>query len=104
VEWQWWRTGHRVEAASGLVHLRRGPIVHCVEGVDLPDVDLRDLVVAEPTAAPHRAFAVVEPDAELYAPLDDHVAVTRPVEVRTTPYAQWSNRGTTTMRMRFPLA
>ena len=72
VDWQWWRTGHRVEGAAGLVHLRRGPVVHCVEGVDLPDVDLRDLVVADPTAAPHRAFAVVEQDAALYAPLGEH--------------------------------
>ncbi len=79
-------------------------MVHCIEGVDLPDVDLRDLVVADPAAAPHQAFAVVEQDAALYAPLRERGPAVRPVEVTTTPYARWSNRGTTTMRMRFPLA
>lgn len=103
VDWQWWRTDRRVEGAAGAVHLRRGPVVHCVEGVDLPGVDLAALVV-DPSRPPQEAFGLVEDAGPLHAPVasgaDDDPP--RPIEVRTTPYADWSNRATTTMRLRFP--
>lgn len=106
VRWDWWTTDARVEGGSGSVHLRRGPVVHCVEGVDVPDVDLRDLVV-DPTKDPAEAFGVRRPDpaAGLHRPVGavDQAAV-EPIEVRTIPYAEWANRGTTTMRLRFPTA
>ena len=106
VAWSWWETDHRVEGAAGAVHLRRGPVVHCVEGVDLDGVDLRDLVV-DPTRPPAEAFSVRAPSAHrpLHRPvgaLPVDVEPTTPVAVRTVPYASWANRGTTTMRLRFP--
>lgn len=105
VEWAWWETDGRVEGAAGTVYLRRGPVVHCVEGVDAPGVDLRDVVV-DPGRPPEEAFAVV-PRAEerpLHRPrtgagLPEPV----PLRVTTVPYAEWANRGTTTMRFRFPV-
>jgi DUF1680 family protein len=102
VQWQWWTTDHRVEGAAGTVHLRRGPVVHCVEGVDLPGIDLRDLVV-DPTAAPEQAFAVRSSGSSLHGPVPATAPAPAPVTVRTVPYAEWSNRGTTTMRLRFPI-
>jgi len=106
VAWTWWETDHRVEGAAGSVHLRRGPVVHCVEGVDLDDVDPRDLVV-DPARPPADAFSVRAPSAHrpLHRPvgaLPVDVEPTTPVAVRTVPYAEWANRGTTTMRLRFP--
>ena len=106
VAWSWWETDHRVEGAAGAVHLRRGPVVHCVEGVDLDGVDLRDLVV-DPTRPPAEAFSVRAPSAHrpLLRPvgaLPVDVEPTTPVAVTTVPYAEWANRGTTTMRLRFP--
>ncbi|MEZ5141139.1 MAG: glycoside hydrolase family 127 protein [Acidimicrobiales bacterium] len=104
VDWAWWETDDRVEGAGGTVFLRRGPVVHCVEGVDLPGVDLRDLVV-DPTKPPSEAFAVRSRPREgaLHRPVTSRSAgVPDSVAVRTVPYAEWSNRGTTTMRLRFP--
>ncbi|MFN8040895.1 MAG: glycoside hydrolase family 127 protein [Acidimicrobiales bacterium] len=106
VAWTWWETDHRVEGAAGSVHLRRGPVVHCVEGVDLDGVDPRDLVV-DPTRPPAESFSVRAPSAHrpLHRPvgaLSVDVEPTTPVAVGTVPYAEWANRGTTTMRLRFP--
>lgn len=105
VEWQWWETDGRVEGATGTVYLRRGPVVHCVEGVDAPGVDLRDVVV-DPRLPPDEAFAVV-PRGEgrvLHRPFAGGTG-TEPAALRATTvaYAEWANRGMTTMRLRFPV-
>ncbi len=103
VGWAWWETDSRVEGAAGTAYLRRGPLVHCVEGVDAPDVDLRDLVV-DPTRPPGDAFMEVARDARpLHRPVGPSPEEPRPIHVPTVPYADWANRGTTTMRMRFPV-
>lgn len=101
---EWWETDRRVEGATGTVFLRRGPVVHCVEGHDAPGVDLRDLVV-DPTLPPERAFARVPgPDAGgLHRPASPDAPSTEPVPgVTTVPYHAWANRGVGTMRLRFP--
>lgn len=102
VDWQWWATDPRVESAVHRVHLRRGPVVHCVEGIDHPDLDLRDLVV-DPTQSPDHAFTL-RPRAPgpLHHPYEP-AAGGRPVAVTVVPYCDWANRGTTTMRLRFPI-
>lgn len=104
VDWEWWETDARVERARHTVFLRRGPVVHCVEGVDAPGVDVRDLVV-DPAAVPADAFTAVprDPAAPLHRPHGPAPAG-EPVTVRTVPYAEWANRGTTPMRVRFPTA
>lgn len=105
VDWAWWTTDHRVEGAGGHVHLRRGPVVHCAEGVDNPHLDLRDLVV-DPTRPPDEAFARRRPtpDAPLHAPVagPDAAIGIDAVTVTTRPYADWANHGATTLRTRFP--
>jgi len=101
---QWWETDARVEGAGSSVYLRSGPVVHCVEGVDLPGLDLRDLTV-DPDQAPARAFSVRKAggDLALYRPVDtrggEHAR--EPCQVITVPYHAWANRGLSTMRMRF---
>lgn len=102
VDWQWWTTDHRVESGADRVHLRRGPVVHCVEGVDHPQLDLRDLVV-DPRRSPTAAFARRAGAATgLHHPVAAVEA--EPVTVTTRPYAEWANRDPTTMRVRFPVA
>ena len=101
VGWEWWGTSHRVEGAGGSVHLRRGPVVYCVEGASLPDVDLRDLVV-DPALGPEAAFRRRRPgSAALHGPWA-RGAVGEPVAVEPIPYADWANGAPTTMRVRFP--
>jgi uncharacterized protein len=102
---QWWETDPRVEGAVGTVFLRYGPVLHCVESVHNPGLDL-DALVVDPTRPPSSAFCVREPrpDSSLHHPFevppvgrDDE-----PRHVVTVPYHSWANRGPTAMRMRFP--
>jgi len=107
---QWWQSDRRVEGAAATVFLRCGPVVHCVEALDHPGLDLGDLTV-DPTQAPATAFSVqtggsstalhhpVDPSADGRSP-DGRPA--EPLAVVTVPYHSWANRGTTAMRMRFP--
>jgi DUF1680 family protein len=105
---QWWQTDGRVEGAAATVFLRYGPVVHCVEQVDVTDVDLRDLTV-DPTLDPASAFSVVPAasPAGLHHPVEVAPAESHPdsraesVPVVTVPYHSWANRGLTTMRVRF---
>jgi DUF1680 family protein len=106
VEDQWWETDPRVEGAGGSVFLRRGPVVHCAEGVDHPGVDLRDLVV-DPTRPPSSAFSARSGGAgpPLHRPAArQHAARGRSVRVVTVPYHAWANRGPTTMLLHFSRA
>lgn len=99
---EWWSTDRRVEGAAGTAFARRGPFVLCVEGVDLPELDLADLVV-DPTAPPGRGFwRFTDRPGGLHHP---HLpARLEPVDtVPLTPYSSWANRGLTTMRLRFPV-
>jgi hypothetical protein len=83
-------------------------VVHCVEQVDVPDLDLRDLTV-DPTLDPASAFSVVPAasPAGLHHPVEVAPAESHPdsraesVPVVTVPYHSWANRGLTTMRVRF---
>lgn len=103
VDWTWWTTDHRVEGGA-TAHLRRGPVVHALQGVDHPDVDLRDLVV-DPTQPPLAAFHRRSPAPGLHHPVDARTEVSGDaVEVRPIPYADWADAGATTLRVRFPLA
>lgn len=109
VDWRWWGTDHRVEGAAGMVHLRRGPVVHCLEGVDHAGVDLRDVVV-DVTRPPASAFGVrtAVPVAGLHHPvalpdlMGGRDVGVEALDARPVPYADWANRGPTTMRLRFP--
>ena len=101
---EWWETDRRVEGATGTVFLRRGPVVHCVEGHDAPGVDLRDLVVDPGPATGAGVRPGARPDAGgLHRPAAPDAPSTEPVPgVTTVPYHAWANRGLGTMRLRFP--
>jgi hypothetical protein len=103
VHWEWWGTDHRVEGGGGTVHLRRGPVVYCVEGTGASGVDLRDLVV-DPTLGPQAAFRRRRDDATTLHARWQGRGASEPVAVEPIPYADWANGATTTMRVRFPVA
>ncbi len=94
------------------VALMRGPLVYCVEAVDHPDIDVRDLVVPvdvqlTPSICPDLLGGVVvlQGTAE-HAPLEQawqetlyrtaraplYEATRRPVPLTAVPYYAWANR------------
>lgn len=106
----------RVESARNQAAVMRGPLVYCMESVDLPaGVSLADVylprdasfvavaeaelwdAVALKTEAVHRPPA----GAGLYRPLPRQE---RRVPVRLIPYFAWCNRGVTEMIVWLPLA
>lgn len=103
VDWEWWATDHRVEGGGGTVHLRRGPVVYCVEGTSAAGVDLRDLVV-DPRLGPQAAFRRRRASATTLHGRWQGRGAGEPVAVAPIPYADWANDATTTMRVRFPVA
>ncbi|WP_432512145.1 glycoside hydrolase family 127 protein [Kineococcus sp. SYSU DK001] len=102
----------RVAAAAGRVALQRGPIVHCIEGVDHP-------VPAHSVVLPREAGLTLEPDplsglpavrADGFGDLGEEggregdlyrrtPAEVVPVRLRAVPYFSWANRGRSTMRV-----
>ncbi|SDE49493.1 glycoside hydrolase family 127 protein [Glycomyces harbinensis] len=107
---RWTRAHHRADALRGSAAIERGPVVYCVEQVDLPaDVALDDVLVDagapldEHDGSPHLTFpAAVRPSAPgLYGPPRNPDAP-RPVTVTAVPFAQWGNRGGDAMRVWLP--
>jgi DUF1680 family protein len=109
-----------VEEARNHVAIMRGPIVYCLESVDLPadlrvlDVQLpadakftvhRDPKVLEGVATLHgraRAIPSGEWSSKLYRELSP--AVPREIDVTLVPYFAWDNRGQSEMSVWLPLA
>lgn len=96
---------------AGRVALMRGPLLYCLEGVDHPGVELRDVTL------PAEEFAIAEtfspallggvatlrfpaasapPDGgwsgRLYRPVQSGPAPRRPIEALAVPYYAWANR------------
>lgn len=108
---RWTRSHPRVDATRGCLALERGPLVHCLEQVDLPaGVELDDLVVPEGSAASVREDGALEitlhhrpDDDSLYrdeppAPAQEAA----PITVSSIPFARWGNRGPGAMRIWLP--
>ena len=98
---------NRIPRASGMVSLRRGPLVYCFEGVDNGSV--RSLQIDRDSAPEISSFseelqankivvkAVRESDREeLYSDVPPEVTACEAVAV---PYYTWGNRGETEMRV-----
>lgn len=107
-----WTVAHRrVDALRGAVALERGPVVYCVEQVDVPDgVPVDDLEV-DTSAAPHpsdeggllvtvRARLDEQP---LYGGSSPH-RTSEPFQVRAIPFGSWGNRAPGAMRVWLPKA
>lgn len=113
------RAHPRVDAVRGCVALARGPVVYCVEGVDLPPgVDVDDVRVRADAAFSPRAGSVggrrlvtLRGTAEvvdaaglpLYGELPPPAAARR-IPLTAVPYAAWANRGGRGMRVWLPVS
>ena len=104
----------RIDAVRGTVAVERGPRVYCLESVDLPDGQHVDDVVVDTTQLPTDDGGTVAVrgwirtpetgswpygDAGPTAPVD---APTAPQPIALLPYADWAERGPTTMRVFLP--
>jgi uncharacterized protein len=106
---------------TGRVALMRGPLLYCLEGVDHPDVDLRDVVVPVDSQAYSSIFepdllegvqviqteAKIQPPApawtdNLYRPVPSDEGAAQPeqtMKIIAIPYFAWGNRETGTMQV-----
>jgi uncharacterized protein len=109
---RWTVPDPRIDAVRGSVAVERGPVVMCVESVDLPgDTDV-DAVQVDPSVAPVDrdgsvvvAGSIVEPDGASwpYRSVGDSPDRTaREAELALVPYHSWAERGPSTMRVWLP--
>ena len=104
------RPDARVDDARGQVAIERGPIVLCLESVDLPEgVDTENLVVdsTRPPVTTERGAAVLVHErvraAERGWPYGQQASYLSPqVTAQLVPYFSWANRGPSTMRVWIP--
>ncbi|MEE1649904.1 beta-L-arabinofuranosidase domain-containing protein [Brachybacterium sp. J144] len=111
-----WTSAHpRVDALRGCVALERGPIVYCLEQVDVPDgvalddVRVRTSTVPRDPRAEDRAIPLLvehaPPAPTLYSSAEETDASPKaPLEITAVPFATWGNRGPGAMRIWLPLA
>jgi hypothetical protein len=121
---------NEIDAVRGCVAFERGPLVYCVEGIDVPKAVDLDAVSVDVSATPgeERGFDIGSEGAIAlrlagrfvpsrsgwpYGELDPNrprdVSTAngtepkgRAVEMRAIPYYAWGNRGATTMRVWIP--
>ena len=110
-----------VEEARNHVAVMRGPIVYCVEGVDLPaGVRVLDVLLPrDPQLQPRRmrelggvvalegrgvAVAPRHWDDQLYRDFDPRAAEGKAFHLVLIPYFAWDNRGASEMSVWLPLA
>jgi DUF1680 family protein len=114
VEPRWTWPDARIDAVRGTVAVEAGPLVMCVESVDLPaghEVDSFRVHQGEHPVLADGRITVSAATSEL--PQDDwpfgstanRAAVTTELPaVSLVPYYSWANRGSSTMRVWLPLA
>lgn len=101
----------RIDAVRGCVAVERGPLVLCLESVDLPEgigIDCFHLDVDAPVAADDDGAlvsGVVSQYSDPEWPYGDCVPDEQNrTSVRLIPYHRWANRGPSTMRIWIPVA
>ncbi|WP_306769947.1 glycoside hydrolase family 127 protein [Microbacterium karelineae] len=107
----------RIDAARGTVAVERGPLVLCLESVDLPDGAAIDGIALDTGQAPRGSGdgAIVRVRASTphagsagrppFLERPDHPGGTaHEVEVPLIPYHRWAERGPSTMRVLLPMA
>jgi uncharacterized protein len=111
VEPRWTEPDPRIDAVRGSLAVEQGPVVLCVESVDLPDGTDVDAVRVDPSTAPvQRDGAVVvagalvdtEPAGWPYGNHRDGGTTRRQAEIVLRPYHSWAERGPATMRVWLP--
>ncbi|MEV8230233.1 beta-L-arabinofuranosidase domain-containing protein [Streptomyces sp. NPDC079167] len=112
---RWTAADPRADALRGQVAVERGPLVMCLESVDLPDGRDVDTVVADPSVPPRDgtggdgstvvagALADTVDEAWPYPALSERLEpATDQAELLLRPYCARGNRGPSTMRVWLP--
>ncbi|GAA0322928.1 glycoside hydrolase family 127 protein [Kineococcus aurantiacus] len=106
----------RIDAVRGCVAVERGPVVLCLESVDLPagwclddmTIDLTQPLGDDGRGAivtlERRAGSATEAEGMPYRPLRYSAASVDRERVRLHPYHGWAERGPTTMKVFLPTA
>jgi uncharacterized protein len=109
--WTW--PDPRIDAVRGCVAVERGPLVLCVESVDLPGERHVDDVRVDPSQPPREVDVGVAvsghlidpPDGEWpYFDSDGAAPAGEGADIPLVPYNSWANRGPATMRVWLPTA
>lgn len=108
---RWITPDPRIDAIRGCVAVEKGPLVMCVESIDLPNGSDVDSIRLDPgrdleerdgrTIAPGRLVDIEERDWPYSAPAHGYNAGPE-VPIPLLPYQQWANRGPSTMRVWVP--
>jgi DUF1680 family protein len=106
--WAW--PDPRIDAVRGCVAVEQGPIVLCVESVDLPGEETVDNLRIDPDSDLAVTDGVVTAagtlqsfDDRLWPAPGPYVSRRDDVMVPLTPYHHWANRGPSTMRVWIPV-
>lgn len=109
---RWTFPDPRIDAIRGCVAVERGPIVMCVESVDLPGGASVDTVEVDPDAGIEDHDGAVDISGKLVEHDDDRWPYTGTpnaprsdavTAVPLAPYHSWGNRGPSTMRVWMPV-
>ncbi|MDN3310467.1 glycoside hydrolase family 127 protein [Microbacterium oryzae] len=102
----------RIDAVRGTIAVEAGPLVYCLESVDLPEgADLLTVAVDTSTLPVRNDGDVVTIQAELPDAVHDHTwaygstapdLVRHPLALDLIPYHRWAERGPSTMRVWIP--
>jgi DUF1680 family protein len=106
--WTW--PDPRVDSIRGCVAVERGPLVLCVESVDLPGGQSVDTLRVDPGSDLEESDGAVRARGSLLT-FEDRpwptpgpvVSGSSEVAVPLTPYHRWANRGPSTMRVWMPV-
>jgi DUF1680 family protein len=108
---RWTTADPRVDSIRGCVAVERGPLVLCLESVDLPDDSHVDLVRVDPGSDLTEDHGIVNAGGRLFEfedrpwPYPGRVtqnAQGEDITLPLTPYHHWANRGPSTMRVWIP--
>jgi hypothetical protein len=107
---RWTFPDPRIDSIRGSVAVEQGPLVLCVESIDLPDGHGVDSLRVDPEAGlevrDERVTATgraIELDDRPWPYIGSRTAVTgETIPVPMIPYHQWANRGPSTMRVWLP--
>jgi DUF1680 family protein len=106
--WTW--PDPRIDSVRGCVAVEQGPLVLCVESVDLPDEQSVDTVRIDPDSALEESNGTVSAGGSLLTFEDRAWPEAGPViagrsdtVIPLRPYHDWANRGPSTMRVWIPV-
>ena len=100
----------RIDAVRGCAAIERGPVVHCLESVDVPPHIPLDALHLDPAVTPTdgdggvvAVFRIISPaDTDWPYPAPGAETAAEPLAVTLRPYHSWAARGPSMMRVWLP--